>query len=727
MSGKSAADTIRSPQPAAGFHKRLLGDSAVLAGWIASFVQWTVMHPHLAGLLVASTACAESLAFIGLVVPGSVMMLGAGALIGVGALGFWSTVAWAVAGSMLGDGLSYGLGRHYRDRLDAIRWVRSHPELLARAETFFKDHGAKSVLMARFVGPIRPLLPVTAGMAGMRPGRFYPYDAVAAVAWALAHLIPGMVFGASLAIAGQVAGRLTLLLGAVMLTAWAVAWTVRTAYLRLAPRAGNWVRAALDWQLKHPRLAWLVGDLIDPRRPVSRPLLLWLCLLTAGIWLFFGVLEDVVTLDPLVYAGQSFYHFLQQVRTPLGDRTMTVLTELGDAAVTVPVTAAVLGWLLMQKAWRDALYWLAAVGFAALAVAAIKLAVHVPRPTALYAGLDAYSFPSGHTTVSTVVYGFLAALSAGSMSPRRRWIPYALAALLVTAIGFSRLYLGAHWLADVAGGVGLGSAWVAVLAIARTRHSGGPRQHPGLALTAVTVFAAAAGWHVHASLNADLQRYATRTPVRLVEVNQWWRSQWKTLAAYRVNMEGEKEQPLNVQWAGDLAGLRRMLAAQGWRAPLPFTLGNVLHCLLPHPTLGELPVTPQLHNGRYAALVLVHPGDGSEHTERQLILRMWPTAAHLTNSGAPVWIGTVGWQQIRHLPLVSFPHDAGRYDEALGRLTLALQTLRWKLVRRAASANGNTPAWSGNTLLVTWSPRGPLPPAPDMLVDVPSEPLRGSS
>lgn len=673
---------------------------------ILDLIRWAGLHPDAAGLLVAAIACAESLAFVGLVVPGAVMMLGAGALVGVGALPFWSTFLWAVGGAIVGDGVSYWLGHRYQDRFLRVRFVRNHPELLARGETFFARHGGKSILLARFVGPVRPIVPVVAGMVGMPPWRFYLFNVLSALTWAPAHLIPGMAFGASLALAGQVAGRLALGLGAVIVFVWAVVWGARAAYRQLAPHAGAWATMILEWAGRHPRLAWLVGDLIDPARPVSRALMTWLVALVAATWLFFGVLEDVLGLDPLVYAGQSLYHLLQGVRTPSGDLFMAALTEMGDAQVVGTVSAGVLLWLLWRRAWRDVRYWIAALAFGVFAVIALKLALGIPRPVDLYAGAEAYSFPSSHATLSTVIYGFLAVLSAGALTPQRRWIPYALAALLVGGIAFSRLYLGAHWLADVVAGVALGVAWVALLAIARARH-GGHESIRRLPWVAVTVFLLAATWHVQDRLASDLARYAPRVPVRQMAEQVWWNAGWQTLPAYRLDLQGDTEQPINIQWAGDLRMLRQDLASRGWRPPVELSLRTAPRWLSPRPSLAELPVVPQWHDGRSEALVLVHPGESRTRHDERLILRLWPADA-IIGADMPVWIGTIAWQRIERLPLVSFPRDTGGYDEALRRLDAVPTTTHWRIVRRrpgtSEEAGDEGVNWSGETLLAVTGP-----------------------
>jgi len=81
-----------------------------------------------------------------------------------------------------------------------------------------------------------------------------------------------------------------------------------------------------------------------------------------------------------------------------------------------------------------------------------------------------YAFPSGHATKAAAVYGMLAALLAASTSSWGRKVALWTAALLVAGlVGLTRLYLGAHWLTDVLGGLALGGAWLfLVLTAART-------------------------------------------------------------------------------------------------------------------------------------------------------------------------------------------------------------------------------------------------------------------
>lgn len=145
----------------------------VLKSFFAQIIQWLHLNPGWAGFVTFLISLSESLAFIGLLVPGTVIMAAIGTLIGADIIPAGQTIAWAIAGAVAGDSLSYRLGYHFTDHLRDMWPFRRYPQLLAKGEKFFIDHGGKSVFLGRFVGPIRPIIPVIAGMLRMEPRRFF--------------------------------------------------------------------------------------------------------------------------------------------------------------------------------------------------------------------------------------------------------------------------------------------------------------------------------------------------------------------------------------------------------------------------------------------------------------------------------------------------------------------------------------------------------------------------
>lgn len=629
------------------------------------------------GLIVFVTALGESLAVVGLILPGAALMFGFGALIALGQLEFWATWAWAAAGAMIGDGLSFWLGRTYHQRLRQLWPFSAHPEMLDRAVSFFQRHGGKSVLLGRFVGPLRPVIPAVAGMLDMPLRRYLPANVCSATLWAPAYLLPGMAFGASLELAAQVTGRLVvlilLLLGLLGLTAG----LVRALYRLLQPHAQDWLKRFALWSRDHPLLAPVSASLMDPEKQELRGLLTLAALLLGSV-IFISLL--------LIAAGQrlptaldlSLFHFLQSLRTPWTDNLMVFVTSLGDAPVKAMLTVAVLAWLWRQGARSAAFHWLAAVGFGLVSSALFKWLAQAPRPIEMYEGISRFAFPSNHATMTTIQFGFLAVLVAHELPPARRWRPYLAAALLITPIAFSRLYLGAHWLTDTLGGISLGVVWVALLGLGYSRHPAPPLRRWGLlAVICAAVLLAELGdtllFH-----QRDLDRYQPRAMLRTQPREQWWRSDGRLLPTYRADWQGNHQQSLELQWAGARQELEQRLHAAGWRVAPALTLASALFWLDPQVQVTDLPALPRLHQGRPETLTLTHPG---ETPETRWVLRLWDSYLRLEPGATPVWLGNISLQKLqRRLAFFSLAVELPGKRLPRELLEPALQGLRQKQV-----------------------------------------------
>ncbi|MEQ1697914.1 MAG: phosphatase PAP2 family protein [Hyphomicrobiaceae bacterium] len=244
-------------------------------------------------------------------------------------------------------------------------------------------------------------------------------------------------------------------------------------------------------------------------RLLDLPLIVLLAIpLVLGLWLFFGILEEVAEGDSIVDLDKVVFEFLRSLRSAPFDRAMIAITGLGDAHVVMPVTLAGLVALAGFKRWRAALYLMTATAGAAIFVAGVKRVIQRPRPVAIYDGLAEYSFPSGHACMSVVLYGFLAMLLVQAAVPGwRRVIAFA-TLLLIAMISFSRLYLGAHWLSDVAAGIAFGIAWIALLTILYLRHDAIPAPAPVFASVLLAAFVIAGYIHTTRDLAKETTRYA---------------------------------------------------------------------------------------------------------------------------------------------------------------------------------------------------------------------------
>ncbi len=638
-----------------------------MEAYFQEILLWVGQHPGFSGLIVFLVAMAESLAIVGMLVPGVAIMFGIGALVAADAIPFWWAMGWAVAGAVAGDGFSFWLGRHYRQRLTATWPFTRHPQTLERGMAFFQRYGGKSVAIGRFFGPVRAVIPLVAGMMGMNPWRFLVANVLSALAWAPAYLLPGMVFGASLELASEVAVRLVALLLLLVLGVWLAGWLVHRLFLLLQPHSHALVQRLLRWGEEHPRARGITQALADPDHPETRGLVLLATLLILATGLFSLVLGWVLGegrqhlgIDSAVLEG------LQALRTPWADHLMVVFTGLADLEAILPLFLAVLGYLLWRRHRLAALHWLAAGAFCLVAVPLLKHGFGVSRPDVIAGAAGSYAFPSGHTLWAVVIYGYLSVVVARAAPARWRWLPYSLAAMLVLAVALSRLYLGVHWLSDVLGSITLGLAWVAALGIAYYRHCPGERRALPLALLAGAALVAAVSIQGLLLHERKLAFYTPKQQLREMALASWWRQGWSSLPRVRDDLWNRHRQPLQLQYAGPPEALAEALAAAGWRPAERLDWHNLLRLLTPSLPLERLPVLPHVHGGSHERLVLVRPLAGGG----RLVLRLWDGRVRLTPAGLPLWLGRVaGERKGEILGLVVYPTtDPAADPAALARL-----------------------------------------------------------
>ncbi len=199
---------------------------------------------------------------------------------------------------------------------------------------------------------------------------------------------------------------------------------------------------------------------------VGLELLIGLLVLTAGAWLFGAVAEEIV--EGNTHIDTRLAEWIHDRATPGWTTFFENVTRAGNLVtlIAVVLAASILLWRL-RRITELQLLLLAAVGAEVLTVG-LKLGFERERPFFAdpLATESTYSFPSGHASVSLAVYGTLGYIAARHLGTRsRQLLVLAAASALVLLIGFSRIYLGVHFLSDVVAGFSLGLAWVALCVV----------------------------------------------------------------------------------------------------------------------------------------------------------------------------------------------------------------------------------------------------------------------
>jgi len=202
-----------------------------------------------------------------------------------------------------------------------------------------------------------------------------------------------------------------------------------------------------------------------PKRFLSLHLVAGLLVFTTMTLTLGEISEDVINREPLTVADAQLSTWLHIHAMPYLTSAMRLSTSFGSTLIVSCIAAGFAFYLL----WQRRFYWLAAalssVFGGMLLNKTLKYSFHRARPhfNDPILTLDSYSFPSGHTMMATVLYGVLAAyLFSKTTDRRRRVLIIFTAGLLIALVGFSRIYLGAHYLSDVLAAMAEGLAWLSL-------------------------------------------------------------------------------------------------------------------------------------------------------------------------------------------------------------------------------------------------------------------------
>lgn len=425
--------------------------------------------------VVLLISLAESLAFVGVLVPGTTIVILTGFLASKGVFDLGDLVWFVMIGAILGDGLSFYLGQR------GTQLVRPESKLftasrMQKAFQFFHRHGGKSVFFGRFVGPMRAVIPFIAGMSRMNMREFLLWNMSSALGWAVSYLLLGYFFGHAWQAIETWSTRFSLLLLVLFLVVTLLYWakhqivkhgkqmfallgSIGRSFLT-AIRTNSDVQKLLR---RHPRFFGFLRDRFRTDQFSGLTLSLLTLAFVYTFALFLGIIEDFLTADLIVAIDVRLQNLFYAFRTPEMVQFFLWVTLLGKAIIIISaaLVASAILWLNRQRVYLLP-FWLVIIGSAAFDALG-KLVFHRPRPEFSVYIEHSFSFPSGHATIAVAFYGFLAYVLWQHTKTRTQKVNlFFLAIGVIAAIGFSRLYLGVHFLSDVWAGYLLGLLWLII-------------------------------------------------------------------------------------------------------------------------------------------------------------------------------------------------------------------------------------------------------------------------
>jgi membrane protein DedA with SNARE-associated domain/membrane-associated phospholipid phosphatase len=439
-------------------------------------------------LLVGTLAFLETGAFVGLVAPGETAVLVGGLVAGQGQIDLFVLIAIVWAAAVAGDVTSYTLGRKL-----GRSWLLRHgerlkitEERLLQVERFFEKRGGLTILIGRFIGLVRALAPFIAGTSKMPLRQFLPYDIIGAGAWATTFCVLGYVFWQSFDRLTQYVSRGLFAFGTVVALGLGLYFLVR---LRNDPGLRRNVHA---WLHEREDKAWvrLVLRVAGPAwRMFGRPaaggldatarfglgrltpgnlgLELTTLIAIAGVGAFAVMLIGRVI-------GEQGEPRIDQVAFDIADTMrfepltsiVEMFTHLGSSLVMGLLVLVTMLFAIQRRRWIEAAALAAGAVLTFASVHILKGAYDRPRPPGSLVETFGAAYPSGHAAYAVAMIACATVLVRAGVGWALRSAVLTIALVLVALVALSRVYLRAHYLTDVLGGVALGLAVWALVGIA---------------------------------------------------------------------------------------------------------------------------------------------------------------------------------------------------------------------------------------------------------------------
>jgi membrane protein DedA with SNARE-associated domain len=624
-----------------------------------------IEHFHLLGYwILLLIAMLESLAFVGILVPGTFFIILYGSLAAGGYFSIVDLIWFAAAGAVLGDVASFYLGKRGSGFFNENNRIFK-TSFLEKGKDFFGRHGAKSVFLGRFVGPVRAVIPFIAGLSAMNQARFYFWDITSAILWATSHLFLGYFLGHAWHLVEVWSTRI-----GVFLAAAAIFLVCGYLFKRFLLHKGKQLFAFLGSAVSsavrslgeepfvrrfvnnHPRLFAYLGKRLDSREFSGLPLTLLIIAFFYCLMLFLGVIEDILRSETIVTVDKNIENLLFVYRDPLLVRVFLWVTVLGKMKIVLASTVAL---TLILRLWNRvrliAPLWVT-IGGSYLFILLGKEALHRPRPAGFAVYSEAfYSFPSGHATISMALFGFTVYFLWGVTETwkNRLNILFA-AAMVILSVGFSRLYLGVHFLSDILGGYLLGMLWL-IIGICISELSpfqpdsqkSAPTHVLRSRIVSCAILAAIAAFYVFSAYSFH--------PVRILpEEGRVTTIGGNSLASifydynlprYTESITGERQEPLGLLiTVKNENTLAEEFEKAGWQFADPvgfLTVAKTVNAYVFNEDYPSAPITPFFWNNRVNQIGFVKPLS-KKGIRRRLEVRLWRTR-FVTQSGSRIYMG----------------------------------------------------------------------------------------
>ena len=655
---------------------------------IQPLLNWVSNHPYISYFIIFLVSLAESLVVVGFLIPGLTLMLAIGTLVGAGYLELWPAMIASVLGAIAGDGISFKIGQHYQQSIRDWFIFRRYPDFILRCEKFFAQHGSKSVVIGRFAGPVRPMIPAIAGMMKMPAFEFYIVNIISALLWAPSHLLPGVIFGNALSsLPHGISKKLAAIVFITLSVMWVITKIIRLFWRGFKHRVNRWGTriwiyaesislTVLQRIIKHP--------LTHKKHQVDSFLFLIFALVLTTLVVIFTKAHIIATaLNPL------FKHFALLLNySPSVSNVLLLIDSNTSELAIISIFVGYFIFFSINDTFNEEklnktignkniilnrhLYQSAGLLTAFFVTTyLISLLVKYPTPYQLsytYTNLYSTSFPNTSMGLLTLLVGYIGIIkycNDPKLYSKSSFSLYA-AAILIFFI-LLKLYLGYTWFSDIIGAILISTCLLLIFCIIYWQK---PVENIDLKkfniVSAIIITTVIAINTTYVYFYHNLNEYNIATVRQNVDTQELLITDWQD----QTNLFASSTDPIiNVQWLGDLDDIKNILQRQKWQEQPPINFKSMLSFLENNPDITKLPVLPSYYQDHHVRLVYSKPSTSN----KILTLRLWQS--QYTIDGKTLWVGTVEYLKpfkyfdsitvLRHWPQREFSDSVNVLNDAI--------------------------------------------------------------
>jgi membrane protein DedA with SNARE-associated domain/membrane-associated phospholipid phosphatase len=334
-------------------------------------------------------------------------------------------------GAILGDLIGYLLGKKYGYTfiLKYGKYFFFKKEYFEKTERLMNHHTGKALIIGRFNSLTRAFAPFVAGVSHVGFLKFFAYNIVGGISWALTFVSIGFIFGKGYEVASHYIGKFIFL---------AVVLSILLIYSY---------------------------HFINKRKHIFAKYHLYALILNIfSLYLLSKMVEDVIDKESVTKLDLWINTKMVLLWHPLLNKIIFFITNMGSPSHLFLLSFVLLGILIYKKKWYYSLLLTFSMSGGLIVESLVKLMVHRIRPENALIGVSGYSFPSGHATMAMIFFSLLLYSFKDDIKNRILKNIYIISnVILFLLIGFSRVYLNVHWFSDVMAGFSLGLFWLTFL------------------------------------------------------------------------------------------------------------------------------------------------------------------------------------------------------------------------------------------------------------------------